>query len=581
MTTIPDATRSAILRAAEWYEKGSTHRARDAGYSIPNVPGGSAHHKRVKELVHAIIEADRISLRRDSSSSSEEPPQKRQTEHAKWPVALHRHWVALSACNKLENGTLFLRAKAKALRGLLIEDQGFMKLPRCANELIFSFLKVQDLCTLSPCSSELNYVVQNASRVWQKLGKDFGLPDDYFPQGDFSKRRCVQSLQSIVWANRELDKCIAQEFSFSSTQVFSFSALIQSAGHELRCSIEDPLERFTKHTRPTMLDTRSLRAGRVFFDLNACLFSRGNNDDPRGLVNLLWTCGLPKHRQVLGTLMEHFSRSRCTFRAQQIYFEGQFEFTPAQTASWLRAFEWVANRIPQWSYDSEDDAGDYDPFRVLQYELFSKEPLFTPSDRQIIEPLLLQIIQRGGARPKDLLGYCYTRLPLNFLKPLLDAMKDKSQISQYVYDFLSRCFRKPDGFIYHHEPEEVLEAILRFKGTYGWNKKHLGDRVRPNPLAPGNFQFTWGPWVYEVAKLQFAPLMSLLCELSVPYLSLTWDNKEEHSLTIALQNRAPLEVIDSMCKCGIRPSEGTLAQIDSYSDDPEVRNQLRTILRPR
>ena len=567
--TIAESTRNKILALAWWYE-GKPHN--------PYLSPGADQTQLPQEIESELAEPrfsfllssfeEIYNARRESSASSSrsssESQAKRQKVAGQLPNALKRHWEVLCACSRSQNEALFRRAKGRALRGLVTKSEGMMKLPRAVNELVFSLLKAQDLCVLSECSTDLNYQLKNnVPKIWEKLGRDFGLPEDYWPDKAYSKAKCLVNLDLIACANRTLGEYTKEGHPFLP----SIREWSHRSTEQLRSDLVDPQERFTRHTRPIMrailADSPALpwhltphwHRTPYFFKLfdvyrKKELYFR----DPCHVVNLFWTCGFPKTRSVFGFMIGEFADLR----------SANAEFAN-QAPVWLKTLSWMVGWIPQWAEDNRMSV--YHP--ILQ--LGNNEWRTVPREEyRKVANLTFQLMRKGGIEKPDLIMLLHRILPLAFLKPTAEAMKDKSEIPTCLDSFFDRCFRDDVGYVHTHTPAEVLKAFEIFKGPAGWDTAQLAHLAHVEPA-----------WIYEAAKTRSLLLVKLLFGMGIKY---EWHPTHEwqspqHSLTIALRQKASLEVIKFMRhECEIPPTAETVSLIDAYSGDPEVRGQLRSIL---
>lgn len=391
--TVSESTRNKILALAWWYEGKPYNPYLAPRADQPALPDEIIDELSQQRLRYSLLafkeiyNARRVGVASPNGSSSEssdqpsEPKRKRQAVVAELPNALKRHWDILRICNRSDDEALFVRVKVRALRVLATTPQGIMKLPDRVNAYLFSFLKAQDLCALSGCSTEWNYQTQNVPKIWEKLGREFGLPDDYWPSGDYSKPRCVRNLDYIDFANQELRRYT----EVGSPLVRTIGKWSGRSAVQLRSDLADPQERFTKHTLPIMKALLAHSASSHFREL----FSRGDRlDDPRGLVNLFWTCGYPKQRFVFDLVIEQFAKLRI-----------RPEFTKELAVAWLDTVEWVVNHTPQWAYDAHEERRH--PIRVLD-KLSQNIPV--DEHKRVLE-LLLKLMQKGGVGRSDLRSF--------------------------------------------------------------------------------------------------------------------------------------------------------------------------------
>ena len=538
------------------------------------------------------------------------------------PKVLDVHWQALRACNRNENQAFFLRVKARALRALVIKN-GLENLPGGTRENLMSFLKTQDLCVLSECSTELNFRIQNMPRIWQKLAATFELPKDYWPNNDFSKKRCVSNFKSIVGANSELRKLTAE-----SSPVFSFiSQRSRIPAAQLRSEIADPQERFTKHTLPVMtaflveqaypaagfdrthFDMRKTARGVIPFgpclDNFKMLLGMRIPENPRSFINLFWTCGYPIHRRVLGCVMFEFGCKK-----------GNHALSPELSSAWLNTLETMAGCIPHWA-DPEEDREWYrlncahDPLFTL-CEMIHGDPRDRPTSIQLkqkfyqfssqeasrLDGLVLQLLQKGETSYHDLVLYLQlcSNLPFKFFEAIMGAMKDKSYLPRLIYIFLYISFVHLEDFYsgmsfeararvplkellmdYHRfTPEKILSMAPFFKGPQGWEHDAAEYHYRRENLGP--------KWIYQAAKSGSRPLLDLLTDIRIPYDNANPDYASRpmgNSLSLALKEGAPLDVIQLLHEYGVKPSLHTLTYIKGYiathSDIPDVAGRLRAM----
>lgn len=435
------------------------------------------------------------------------------------------------------------RAKAEELRSPM-KTRGLAAQPACIKDSIFTFLQVQDLCALSECNADLNARIQTSiPKIWQKLGKTFSLPETYWPKADFSKKRCVENLGLVHSANETLKNYTDISHPFYA-RLESWSSNLKQ---KLPSNLLDPQERFVQYTQPFVKQAEA--AGATFSRLARNLHL--SPESPHRLFNLLWTCGQPLDGRILKSFAQSMRRLMPNQREDNNLME-----------RWIVTLNWL----------TKNTKATEQAFEGL-IEAYAAAPL---AKKPKIEALALQPLQSGLVLSAHTLHLALSpecRVPLTLLFPMLRAIRTEAhEIPIYLAEVLDACFNQ-NGYILNHPPGTIVALLRHFKSPDP-------DDYSPWWLDfPERFVSTLSEesvqplWFYAAAKTQNAELLSLLCEMGIRSSA-----SNNNSLTLALKDKAPVEVIGLMLRHGAQPFQETLDLINSYTQDSIHRTALRQLL---
>lgn len=563
-TISPQEIRNGVNSIAAWYEQDSPHNARcNAGALIPFLPQG---YNYLRNAVNEIVEAERITWVYSTRVKGDEEGGDRKPKRVavrKLPELLERHCQVLLTCNKQETEKVFQRAKAHALRALAPGKPGLTTMSLPVNRHLFSFMPTQDLASLSETNLELNFQLKTQHPIlWQNLGKSYCLPQDYWP--NFSKQQCLQNFGLIHRANQALDS-YTRRYPGDPMVLLLVSLSGRQKASDLDCTISDPQRRFVEYThklispmlkegQPVALSALGvlqahplIQKGHFLDLLNG--FAAGRPKQPREFLNLVWTCGFPKHLVVIRTMLDN------------IYSNSKIQTWPEVLDAWIAAFEWGLRSIPQVDEPTFEDFFSW-------IRTFHTQGLSHVAAK--LEPLIFQILQRGVATPKTAL-YCHG-LSANLFKALLISYQPPEG---------DRSLRNVLGsFLMHHmgqqfyKPEEILGILNCFP-------VELSRFTEEAELAQLYTYPSMPSWLYFAAMTGGRGLLRALRNLGVRnYFARSLDARlvEYNTLDIALENSAPLALIALLVEEGVaRISRKTQSLLDLYPNSPG-KHKLRELL---
>lgn len=552
---VSSETRAVILQIAAHLDKGEYNDARKVTSAILPL---LAHNDHLKRNLVSIIHAAPTLWEGDQA------PKRQRTIYFKvnvpdLPPALQKPYVKLRACapEGAASWDCFYRAQALALRSLVQSPVGHFAKRDRALPNICEFLKVEDLCAFSACNREINYQIkEEMAAIWEKHALSLSLPDDYWPNGDYSKKRCVENFRDIYRANETLRGYA--ERHHGERFVKCLLSLSGKKYAELRSNIRDPQERFQKHTREITnavvegLDNRE----RSIRDL----LSGMSGIEARDLANLLWTCGYTKSVSSLLCLILDFAVNNFAVRQDNDSLNG-----------WISTIVWASSRS-SWKEDP-DLGNNFWTSNVIEWMLRAYAAL-PPGKGERLEAHIHDCLCSGLKIDAYVLNqYCYYNreyLSLKLLPPLIEAIQDQKRVPEFLEGFVARCF-DPDPkyrLLTYYTPEEIFHAIHQFK---------------PKTNALGHVSLNQPYWFYFGMKTQCRELIELLVELGVKTHGAIRRSARDlqtisTSLDIALEDKAPLAVIEQLAKMGVPATDETPGLVEAYTQDPETQGKLLSAL---